>query len=55
MAKEAQVERVRTSVLEVAYEHSGSPDALPVVLLHGFPYDPRSFDDVVRIITGWPL
>ena len=52
MAKETQLERVRTSVLEVAYEHSGSPDAFPVVLLHGFPYDPRSFDGVVRIITA---
>ena len=45
-----QVARVRTSVLEVAYEQSGPAGALPVVLLHGFPYDPRSFDDVVAIV-----
>ena len=48
----ARLQRARTSVLEVAYESTGSPDAHPVVLLHGFPYDPRSFDDVVRIITA---
>jgi pimeloyl-ACP methyl ester carboxylesterase len=46
------MERVRTPVLEVAYESTGSPNAYPVVLLHGFPYDPRCFDDVVRIITA---
>jgi pimeloyl-ACP methyl ester carboxylesterase len=34
------VARIRTSVLEVAYEQSGPAGALPVVLLHGFPYDP---------------
>lgn len=52
MSQKALVQRVRTSVLEVAYEQSGPVDGLPVVLLHGFPYDPRSFDDVVRIITA---
>lgn len=48
----AQLQRTRTPVLEVAYESSGSADAYPVVLLHGFPYDPRSFDDVVSIIVA---
>jgi len=46
------MERVRTPILEVAYESTGSANASPVVLLHGFPYDPRCFDDVVRIITA---
>ena len=45
----AQLARVRTSVLDLAYEHSGPADALAVVLLHGYPYDPRAFDDVVAI------
>ena len=39
--------RVRTRTLEIAYEASGPLDAVPVVLLHGFPYDPRAYDDVV--------
>jgi pimeloyl-ACP methyl ester carboxylesterase len=43
----AQLERVRTSVLEIAYEQAGPTAGYPVVLVHGFPYDPRAFDDVV--------
>ena len=48
----AQLGHVRTSVLEIAYETSGPPDGPAVVLLHGFPYDPRSFDDVVTILSA---
>lgn len=48
----AQLARVRTSVLDIAYEHSGAPNALPVVLLHGYPYDPRAFDEVVSIVAA---
>ena len=47
-----QMERVRTSVLDIAYEHAGPLDAYPVVLMHGFPYDPRAFDEVVPIINA---
>lgn len=39
--------QIRTSVLEIAYEESGPPDGVPVFLMHGFPYDPRTYDDVV--------
>ena len=48
----AQLERVRTSLLDIAYEHAGPPAALPIVLMHGFPYDPRAFDEVVPIINA---
>jgi len=48
----AQLEHVQTSVLDIAYEHAGSPDAYPVVLVHGFPYDPRAFDDVALILNA---
>jgi pimeloyl-ACP methyl ester carboxylesterase len=41
------LKRIRTSVLEIAYEESGPADGTPVVLLHGFPYDPRAYDAVV--------
>jgi pimeloyl-ACP methyl ester carboxylesterase len=47
-----QLTRVRTSVLDVACEQSGPADAPAVVLLHGFPYDVRSFDDVVAIVNA---
>ena len=42
---------LRTSVLDIACERSGPADAMPVVLLHGFPYDPRGYDDVVALLN----
>jgi len=48
----AQLAHARTALLDVAYEDSGPSDALPVVLLHGYPYDARAFDEVVPIING---
>jgi pimeloyl-ACP methyl ester carboxylesterase len=39
-------ERVRTDVLEIAFEEHGPPEGPPVILLHGFPYDVRAFDEV---------
>jgi pimeloyl-ACP methyl ester carboxylesterase len=41
------LKRVRTGTLEIAYEDSGPPDGTPVLLMHGFPYDVRAYDDVV--------
>ena len=35
---------IRTEFLEVAYEEHGPASGAPVILLHGFPYDPRCFD-----------
>jgi pimeloyl-ACP methyl ester carboxylesterase len=48
----AQSARIRTPVLDVAYETSGPADGLPVLLLHGFPYDVRSFDGVVARVNA---
>src|SRR6202165_5478785 len=48
----AQLAHVRTSVLDVAYEQSGPAGSLPVVLLHGYPYDARAFDEVVPIVNS---
>ena len=39
-------------MLEIAFEQSGPAEELPVVLLHGFPYDVRAFDEVVTIINA---
>jgi pimeloyl-ACP methyl ester carboxylesterase len=44
--------RIRTPVLDIAYEASGPDDGLPVLLLHGFPYDVRSFDEVVALVNA---
>jgi pimeloyl-ACP methyl ester carboxylesterase len=40
------IKRIRTSVLDVAYEEHGSSAGTPVILLHGWPYDPRDYDKV---------
>jgi pimeloyl-ACP methyl ester carboxylesterase len=45
------VEKVRAGVLEVAFERHGNPGGWPVVLLHGFPYDPRSYDRVAPALA----
>ena len=47
-----QPARIRTPVLDIAYEASGPVDGLPVLLLHGFPYDVRSFDGVVARVNA---
>jgi pimeloyl-ACP methyl ester carboxylesterase len=44
--------RVRTDVLEMAYEEHGPDDGAPVVLLHGFPYDARAFDEVAPALAA---
>ena len=41
------LKRVRTGILEIAYEDSGPEAGFPVLLMHGFPYDPRCYDEVV--------
>ncbi len=43
----AAIKHVRTATLDVAYEESGAADGTPVILLHGWPYDPRDYDRVV--------
>ena len=37
---------VRTPSLDIAYEERGPADGAPVILLHGFPDDPRTWDGV---------
>jgi len=51
MAQHDKHRTVRTDILEVAYYDSGPADALPVILLHGFPYDPRCYDEVASRIN----
>jgi len=43
----AALKRIRTSVLEVAYEECGAAGGAPVFLMHGWPYDPRCYDAVI--------
>ncbi|TDU83619.1 pimeloyl-ACP methyl ester carboxylesterase [Kribbella voronezhensis] len=41
-----------TPTLDIAFEEAGPPDGVPVVLLHGFPYDVRSYDAVVAPLVA---
>jgi pimeloyl-ACP methyl ester carboxylesterase len=42
----------RTRTLDIAYEEAGPPNGSPVLLMHGFPYDPRCYDEVVPRLTA---
>ena len=42
---------MRAGVLDVAVERHGDLNGRSVVLLHGFPYSPRGYDDVVRLLV----
>ena len=43
--------RARTPSLNIAYEQTGPEDAPAVLLLHGFPYDIRQYDDLRAQLT----
>ncbi len=48
----SQLRRVKTSMLEVAFEQYGEPDGRAVVLMHGYPYDPRAYDVVAAELAS---
>src|SRR6266540_6179804 len=43
---------VRTLTLEIAYEESGPAAGPPVILVHGFPDDPRAYDSSIAGLLG---
>ncbi len=47
MTGQTNVKFAKTPVLNIGYEEHGDSSGFPVMLLHGFPYDIRSFDGVV--------
>ncbi|MGE7432997.1 alpha/beta fold hydrolase [Kitasatospora sp. NPDC001175] len=50
-----ELHRVATPVLEIAYRRTGGRRRkadTPVILLHGFPYDVRAYDEVARLLAG---
>lgn len=48
----ADLARIQTPLLDIAYEDSGPAGGVPVILLHGFPYDIRSFDAAAALINA---
>jgi len=52
MSSQRTLHHVRTPTLEIAFEESGAQSGVPVILLHGFPDDPRVYDGVVAALGG---
>ena len=48
----AELSGVKTPLLDIAYEHSGPEGGVPAILLHGFPYDIRGYDDAVARLNA---
>jgi pimeloyl-ACP methyl ester carboxylesterase len=46
------LKHIPTATLDVAYEEHGPTDGPPVMLMHGWPYDPRTYDDVVTRLAA---
>lgn len=47
---------VQTDTLEIAFEEHGPEDGQPVILLHGFPDDPRTWDGMFLVADpGWRI
>jgi pimeloyl-ACP methyl ester carboxylesterase len=47
----SNVKFAQTPVLNIGYEESGDASGFPVILLHGFPYDVRSWDGVTPLLA----
>ncbi|QJI29781.1 alpha/beta hydrolase [Pseudomonas sp. ADAK18] len=48
----APLHRVRTTMLDMAYEAHGPTEGDVVILLHGFPYDPRGYDEIAPVLAA---
>ena len=46
------VKNVITDDLNIGYEEHGDPEGFPIILLHGFPYDIRSWDEVIPFLVS---
>jgi pimeloyl-ACP methyl ester carboxylesterase len=42
---------ILTPVLQIAYEQSGLDTGEPILLLHGFPYDVREYDEIRDLVA----
>lgn len=46
------LKQIKAGVLDVAYSEDGESEGMPVILLHGFPYDIHAFDMVIPTLTS---
>ena len=47
----SSVKFVQTPVLNIGYGDHGNTSGFPIILLHGFPYDVRAWDEVVPMLV----
>lgn len=52
MDRASTLKRIDAGVLSVAYAESGPGDGMPVILLHGFPYDIHAYDEVAPLLAA---
>ena len=45
------LKHINAGDLCIAYEESGNPNGIPIILLHGFPYDVRTYDEVIKNLS----
>ena len=49
---EQPLKTVRTTQLDITYEEHGPATGDPIILLHGFPYSPRAYDDIAPALAA---
>lgn len=52
MNHDAQIQYALTPSLNLAYEEHGPITGDPVILLHGFPYSPRAYDEIAAALAA---
>ncbi len=52
MQKMTPLSHIEAGVLDVTYFETGPADGMPVVLMHGFPYDIHAYADVAPLLAG---
>jgi len=52
MTSASTTDHIATPTLTITYERRGDPRGIPVVLLHGFPYDIRAYDGVAESLAA---
>ncbi len=48
----ASMKQVDAGLLNIGYAEDGPPDGIPVILLHGWPYDIHSYVDVAPLLAA---
>lgn len=52
MTQPTVIHAVETPALKIAYEQHGPTSGVPVILLHGFPYSPRAYDEIAPALAA---